>query len=45
LKNAKKINSVIFGLGGREIFEDDIKNIYYNMIKNRKQERYVGCRE
>jgi len=45
LKNAKKINSVIFGLGGREIFEDDIKNIYYNMIKNKKQERYVGCRE
>ncbi|VVB76396.1 Ketoisovalerate oxidoreductase subunit VorA [Candidatus Tiddalikarchaeum anstoanum] len=40
-----KLSSVVFGLGGRDLFETDIKTIFENMISNKKQDKYVGVRE
>ncbi|MBN1924002.1 MAG: pyruvate ferredoxin oxidoreductase [Nanoarchaeota archaeon] len=39
------INSVIYGLGGREFTEEDVKLIFNNMIKGKKVKHYAGCRE
>lgn len=45
LHNAKvQINSCIYGLGGRDLLEEDVQKIFDNMMKGRKQDKYVGCR-
>jgi pyruvate ferredoxin oxidoreductase alpha subunit len=41
----KKINSIIYGLGGRELLEEDIKIIFKKMIKGEKISHYWGVRE
>ncbi len=41
----KRVNSVIYGLGGRSVEESDIHELFNNMIKNKKQAKYVRCRE
>ncbi len=39
------IHSYIYGLGGREIFEDDIEKIYNDLLKGDtgKETRYINC--
>ncbi|MBU2634318.1 MAG: pyruvate ferredoxin oxidoreductase [Nanoarchaeota archaeon] len=39
-----KINSYIFGLGGREIYEKDIENVFEELLSNKIKNRYVGLR-
>ncbi len=42
-----KIQSYVYGIGGRELLEKDIENVFENLMKNKFEEktRYVGLRE
>ncbi len=45
-KKRPKLQSIIYGLGGRDIFEEDIKLIFKELLKNNiTKTRYVGCRD
>ncbi|MFC1800827.1 pyruvate ferredoxin oxidoreductase, partial [Nanoarchaeota archaeon] len=40
-----KLQCCVFGLGGREIFESDIENVYNEMLKNKfTDKKYIGLR-
>ena len=42
----KKLYSCIYGLGGREIYEADIEDVYNKLLSNKLNEKnYIGCRE
>jgi pyruvate ferredoxin oxidoreductase alpha subunit len=45
-ENIPKIQSYVFGLGGREIFEKDIENVFEDMTKNKFSDeiKYIGLR-
>ena len=47
IKNCtENVHSIIYGLGGRNIYEDDIKNIFEKALKNKlKDVEYLGVRE
>ncbi|MBD3204525.1 pyruvate ferredoxin oxidoreductase [Candidatus Woesearchaeota archaeon] len=50
LYNAKshpKLQSYIFGLGGRDIYEKDIENVFESLLKEdiEDKKRYIGVRE
>lgn len=47
IKNCcENVHNIIFGLGGRNIYEDDIKNIFDKALKNKlKDIEYIGARE
>jgi len=42
-----RVQSYVFGLGGREIFEKDIEKVFDNLMKNKFDEtrKYIGLRE
>ncbi len=42
-----KVQSYIFGLGGREIYEQDIAKVYKALLKGETSEeaKYIGLRE
>jgi pyruvate ferredoxin oxidoreductase alpha subunit len=46
-KNRPKIQSYIYGLGGRDIFKKDICNVFKDIIKNEFKDecKYIGLRE
>lgn len=44
-KEDVKVDSVIFGLGGRSMQEEDVKTLFNKMIKGEKIPKYSGCRE
>ncbi|MCK4670064.1 MAG: pyruvate ferredoxin oxidoreductase [Nanoarchaeota archaeon] len=46
LKKKPKVQSYIFGIGGRYIFEKDIENVYSELMRNkfRKEPQYIGVR-
>ena len=40
------VSSIIFGLGGKNIYEEDIKNIFDKALNNKlKSLEYIGARE
>lgn len=48
LNKKPKIQSIVFGLGGREITEKEIENIFNNLLNNKIKEdevEYVGLRK
>ena len=47
IKNCiENVSSVIFGVGGKNIYEEDIKNIFDNALNNKlKNIEYIGARE
>jgi len=48
LPKRPKLQSYVFGLGGREIWEKDIEKIYNDLLKgnvNEAEEKYVGLRK
>ena len=48
LSKRPKIQSIVFGLGGREITEKEIENIFNNLLNNKINENeieYVGLRK
>ncbi len=47
IKNSvdKEVHSCVFGLGGRDLFEKDVKNVFDKMLKNKKPEKYIGVRK
>ncbi len=48
LSKRPKIQSIVFGLGGREITEEEIENIFNNLLNNKINENeieYVGLRK
>jgi pyruvate ferredoxin oxidoreductase alpha subunit len=42
-----KIQSYIFGLGGRDIFESDIEKVFDDLLSGNldNKQRYIGVRE
>jgi pyruvate ferredoxin oxidoreductase alpha subunit len=40
----KIIHSSIYGLGGREIFKENVMELFMNMINNKKQARFVNSK-
>lgn len=45
LNKKPNVLSIIFGLGGREIFKKDIEGIFNDLLSNKKQEKYAGLRK
>ena len=47
IKNCcENVSSVIFGIGGKNIYEDDIKKIFDKALNNKlKNIEYIGARE
>lgn len=48
LNKKPKIQSIVFGLGGREILEKDIENIFNDLLKdkiNENETEYIGLRK
>ncbi|MBN2422068.1 pyruvate ferredoxin oxidoreductase [Candidatus Woesearchaeota archaeon] len=45
--NKPKLQSYIFGLGGRDIYEEDIESVFNDLISNNidPNKRYIGVRE
>ncbi|MFH1209508.1 MAG: pyruvate ferredoxin oxidoreductase [archaeon] len=40
-----KVHSYIYGLGGREVHEENIKNIFNELLTDKIKNRYIGLRE
>ncbi|MFA5332917.1 MAG: pyruvate ferredoxin oxidoreductase [Candidatus Nanoarchaeia archaeon] len=43
IKN-KRVESAVYGLGGREIFKENIMELFMNMVNNKKQMRFVNSK-
>jgi pyruvate ferredoxin oxidoreductase alpha subunit len=41
----KKIVSCVFGLGGRDLFENDIEKVYNILLKGRTPDKFIGVRK
>jgi pyruvate/2-oxoacid:ferredoxin oxidoreductase alpha subunit len=45
--DSAKLSSYVFGLGGRDIFEKDIENVFNELLAGKVSEetRFIGARE
>ena len=40
----KNLYSCVFGLGGRDLFEKDIMNVFNSLLENKAPEKFIGVR-